>query len=47
MEMQRIDIYYIEAGESQKNLDTVKMIYEKLILAKFDRKVFWWLLGAA
>lgn len=27
-----------EAGESQKNLDTVKMIYEKLILAKFDRK---------
>ena len=26
-----------EAGESQKNLDTVKMIYEKLILAKFDR----------
>jgi len=28
-----------EAGESQKNLDTVKMIYEKLILAKFDRNV--------
>ena len=27
-----------EAGESQKNLDKVKMIYEKLILAKFDRK---------
>ena len=27
-----------EAGESQKNLDTVKMIYEKLILAKVDRK---------
>ena len=27
-----------EAGESHKNLDTVKMIYEKLILAKFDRK---------
>lgn len=27
-----------EAGEGNKNLDTVKMIYEKLILAKFDRK---------
>ena len=27
-----------EAGESQKNLDTVRDIYEKLILAKFDRK---------
>ncbi|MGN0395240.1 MAG: 3-dehydroquinate synthase [Coprococcus sp.] len=27
-----------EAGEENKNLDTVKMIYEKLILAKFDRK---------
>ncbi len=26
------------AGEENKNLDTVKMIYEKLILAKFDRK---------
>lgn len=27
-----------DAGEAQKNLDTVKMIYEKLILARFDRK---------
>lgn len=26
-----------DAGEESKNLDTVKMIYEKLILAKFDR----------
>lgn len=27
-----------DAGEENKTLDTVKMIYEKLILAKFDRK---------
>lgn len=27
-----------EAGEEHKNLDTVRMIYEKLILARFDRK---------
>lgn len=27
-----------EAGENSKNLDTVKMIYERLILAKFDRQ---------
>ena len=26
-----------DAGEAHKNLDTVKQIYEKLILAKFDR----------
>ncbi len=27
-----------QAGEANKNLDTVKMIYEKLIISKFDRK---------
>ena len=27
-----------DAGEANKNLDTVKLIYEKLILAKFDRR---------
>lgn len=27
-----------DAGEANKNLDTVKPIYEKLILAKFDRR---------
>ena len=27
-----------DAGEANKNLDTVKLIYEKLILSKFDRR---------
>ena len=29
--------FIFPAGESHKNLDTVKKLYEKLILAKFDR----------
>ena len=33
-----VDLYTFPAGEASKNLDTVKKIYEHLILEHFDRK---------
>lgn len=34
----RVSVYVFSAGEENKNLDTVKALYEHLIVEKFDRK---------
>lgn len=34
----QVDYYVFPAGEDSKNLNTVKLVYEKLILARYDRK---------
>lgn len=34
----KVIVFTFEAGEENKNLDTVKKLYEKLIIEKFDRK---------
>ena len=34
----RVTVYTIEAGEDYKTLDTVRGLYEHLILEKYDRK---------
>ena len=34
----RVFVFYFQAGEASKNLDTVQKLYETLILNKMDRK---------
>ncbi len=41
----QVEHFIFQAGEEQKNLDTVKVLYEKLILSRFDRHDYLLALG--